>query len=377
LGNYYATVTDAYGASISVYAEIGYLSAWDTLIGLTEDSVGNLNLDTLYLGDRYAFSSNTIKVSEDGYVTYAVDAGSDYSGILGLSDNSDFNESASGVGVLIANGEMYVVGTGLEEQNYIGNYLNNHDYEIKISVVSDSIKIERKDNTENVVSEYDLYFPRAICLKQAIVIYVNNYGLPRIITNFNCYPPSNTNDTINYVGILSCNTDTVCKGSLVQLTLSSHSGIIQWQQKAAGNLWTNIPDSIGGQSDTVHVMGIQETSDFRVVLLGDGCNIVASNSIKVSTTLDAPDITNAITIKNASCGSIDSIELYSPNDIDSDYSFQWEYSVNGESYNTITVNSNENTYKMPSNTSGDIWYRRVVSKNKMCTKISNSVKLRL
>jgi uncharacterized protein (TIGR02145 family) len=83
-------------------------------------------------------------------------------------------------------------------------------------------------------------------------------------------------------GIAEANS-TICSGSSASMTLSGYSGFIQWQQSADGlTNWVNVPDGVGGNSESYSTANLSSTTFYRAAVNQPGFSILYSNVILVT-----------------------------------------------------------------------------------------------
>jgi hypothetical protein len=106
---------------------------------------------------------------------------------------------------------------------------------------------------------YDQPGPYNICMYEAS-------GVQSVCQNFNY---------CGLGGISSINLDTICAGDQIELSLTGHQGIIQWQSRTNSLVWTDITSP--GFDSSVIYMNPLITTHYRAKVTDGSCNSVYSN----------------------------------------------------------------------------------------------------
>lgn len=146
----------------------------------------------------------------------------------------------------------------------------------------------------------------------------------------------------------------------------------QWQRSTDNVDFTNI---VGATAQNYTIPGnlVVATTYYRRLAGSSVCNTVASNVVAAL----APIGNNQITTAPASyCGSFSSVAITAttPTGGSGTYSYQWQSSTDGVSFNPIS-GATLASYTTGSNITQTTWYRRVVTTPTSCTSTSPALRL--
>ena len=171
--------------------------------------------------------------------------------------------------------------------------------------------------------------------------------------------------------------ETICYGTVPsQLSVqtlatggSDDSFIYQWQESYDGVTFTNIQGATGVSYQPA---SITSTRWYRVVAISQlGCgSVVSSNSTKVSV---YPDLNITTTGTSPLCYMTAGTIRVSATGAGDVYTYQWQESLDGITYASISKNATSNTYTTEVKPAGQYYYRCIVTPSIGCVSDTSDV----
>ncbi len=161
---------------------------------------------------------------------------------------------------------------------------------------------------------------------------------------------------------------TICNGDIVNLSIDSYLGNIQWQESANGTSgWTDITSGNGYNSANYTSNTISSNKYFRAVVVNGNCSPIYSNVINILINGNPIAGTASTTINSICYSGNTSLNLNG-----SSGSVQWEFSSDSINWNQLN-GANSSVYNVISLTQ-TTYYRAKISINN-CYVYSNIVKI--
>ncbi|NMH28116.1 hypothetical protein [Flavobacterium silvaticum] len=175
-----------------------------------------------------------------------------------------------------------------------------------------------------------------------------------------------TLSALSVAGSISGGNNTVCAGTnSTALSLSGHTGTIQWQSSPDNATWGNISSATAA---TYTATNLSATTYFRAALTNGACSTVYTNSVNVI--VIPASVSGTISGTTTVCSGLNSTALSL-----SGYTgtIQWQSSLNNSSFTNIS-GATSATYTA-TNLSATTYYRVVVSSGSCASATSASVQV--
>lgn len=167
-----------------------------------------------------------------------------------------------------------------------------------------------------------------------------------------------TVDSLSVGGTATANDPEICENTSTTVTVSGHTGSIQWQQSANGiSGWVNVTGGSGATSATYTTPDLDDTTYYRAVITNGVCILSQNSAVAKVTVNPFSKGGNATAAKTPVCtNESTTITL-------SGYTgtIQWQDSTSGSAWQNVTAGSGgtDTTYTTPGLTD-TIFYRAVV-----------------
>ena len=167
------------------------------------------------------------------------------------------------------------------------------------------------------------------------------------------YCESVTMNICSFAGSATADTDTICEGESIELSLDTHAGIVQWQQYT-DSVWTDIPSA---NSDTL-VYGPNKSASYRAKVTNGNCLPAFTNEVHVHVHRypGVPVLSDTLVYK-CSSGSL-RLSVACEN-----VTFQWQLN-NGSGWSNVTINGTNSYYNVPGISTPTLY--RVILKSGYC-----------
>jgi gliding motility-associated-like protein len=171
-----------------------------------------------------------------------------------------------------------------------------------------------------------------------------------------------TVNALSVGGTVSAAASSICSGTTTTLSLTGHTGTIQWQQSADGTTgWSNVTGGSGATSATYTTSALTTATYFRALVTNSPCSVDYSNVVSVSlnaaTAITAQPSTTA---QNVCINGITATIAVTATG--SGVTYQWYRNTTATNTGGTLISGATNSVFMPSNTLvGTIYYYCVVS----------------
>ncbi|MEN9655148.1 MAG: hypothetical protein RL311_56, partial [Bacteroidota bacterium] len=182
-----------------------------------------------------------------------------------------------------------------------------------------------------------------------------------------------TVNALSVGGTATSTASSVCSGTTTTLSLTGHTGAIQWQQSADGTTgWANVIGGSGATSATYTTSALTAATYFRAVVTNSPCSSAYSNVVSVSLNAATAITAQPSTMAQNVCinGITATIAVTATG---SGNTYQWYKNTTATNAGGTVIAGATNPVFMPSNTLvGTTYYYCVVS-NACSSPISSSV----
>ncbi|MDQ3015304.1 MAG: VWA domain-containing protein, partial [Bacteroidota bacterium] len=187
----------------------------------------------------------------------------------------------------------------------------------------------------------------------------------------NCQDPISNAISVTVIAqpTISVNTTTpvICIDGefTINSTVNGGSGLYlyQWQSSSSpSGPWTNIVSN-GSFSSYSAVLSVQGTYYYRIIAddLANGCGNMISTAISI---IVNPNPTVVVTPPAQTvCVGGTALLTATVTNGSGNYSYQWEFSPDGSSWNNVASGGNASTYSAPTGATGSIYYRVLLTDN--------------